>query len=158
MRYELNFLSEPFETYSEFDEESETFETELADLEWEEEAGRRRRPRPAVARARARSRIVSPKRLIKGRLRPPIRSPRPPIRSPRPPIRYLDRLNSQPSHCRLSRSWNPGHPNRQRQRAPPSRRAPHRPRQADHRPRPVPSRPQREASMSVGCRTRLTES
>ncbi len=39
MRYELNIESEPFETNSEFDEESETFDTELADWEWEEEAG-----------------------------------------------------------------------------------------------------------------------
>lgn len=80
MRYELNFQSEPFETYSEFDEESETLDTELADLESEEEAGRRRRPRPAVSRARARSRIVSAKRPIKRLSRLIIRPPRPRIR------------------------------------------------------------------------------
>jgi hypothetical protein len=39
MRYELNIEFEPFETYSKFDEESETFDTELADWEWEQEAG-----------------------------------------------------------------------------------------------------------------------
>ena len=57
MRYELNIEPEPFETDSEFDEASETFETELADWEWEEEATRRRRPRPAVPRARPVGRI-----------------------------------------------------------------------------------------------------
>ena len=90
MRYELNIHSEPFETDSEFAEESETLDTELADWEWEEEAGRRRRPRPAVSRAKPRSRIVSrakprsrivsTKRLIKSPFRPPIR---PPVRPPR---------------------------------------------------------------------------
>ena len=44
MRYELNIQSEPFETDWEFDEASESFDTEWADLEWEEEAARRRRP------------------------------------------------------------------------------------------------------------------
>lgn len=83
MRYELNIQSEPFETDWEFDEASESFDTELADMEWEEEAGRRRRPRarPAVRRAKPRSRIVSAKRLIKSPLGPRIR-PRPPIRPP----------------------------------------------------------------------------
>jgi hypothetical protein len=88
MGYELNFQSEPFETFSEFDEESETLETELADWEWEEEANRRRRrrPRPAVSRAKPRSRLVSTKRRIKSRFRPPTRPTRPPIRPPRPVI------------------------------------------------------------------------
>ncbi len=84
MRYELNFQSEPFETYSEFDEESGRLEAELADLEWEEEVGRRRRP--AVSRARRGGQIVSAKRLIKRPLRPSIRPPLPPIRPPRPVI------------------------------------------------------------------------
>ena len=83
MRYELNIQSEPFETDWEFDEASESFDTELADMEWEEEAARRRRPRarPAVRRAKPRSRIVSARRLIKSPLGPRIR-PRPPIRPP----------------------------------------------------------------------------
>jgi len=84
MRYELNIESEPFETDSEFDEESETLDTELADREWEEEAGRRRRP--AVLGARRGGRVVSTKRLIKSPFRPPIRPPRPPIRPLRPVI------------------------------------------------------------------------
>ena len=88
MRYELNIQSEPFETDWEFDEASESFDTELADLEWEEEAAQRRRPRPrqAVRRVKPRRRIVSAKRLIKSPLRPRIRPPRPPIRPPRPVI------------------------------------------------------------------------
>jgi hypothetical protein len=90
MGYELNFQSEPSGTDWEFDEASESFDTELADLEWEEEAGRRRRPRPAVSRARHGGRVVSrkrpPKRLIKSPVRPPRRPPRPPIRPPRPVI------------------------------------------------------------------------
>lgn len=90
MRYELNIQPEPFETDWEFDEASESFDTELADLEWEEEAGRRRRPRPAASRARRGGRVASTKRptkrLIKSRFRPPIRPPRPPIRPPRPVI------------------------------------------------------------------------
>jgi hypothetical protein len=88
MRYELNIEPGPFETFPEFDEESETLDTELANWEWEEEAGRRRRRRPPVPRARAGGKVVSTKRkrVIKSPFRPPIRPPRLPIRPPRPVI------------------------------------------------------------------------
>lgn len=91
MRNELNFAVEPFEAYSESDETSETFDTEFADLEGEEERSRGRRPgkRPTGSRAGL------------GR-RPPLgRPPVPPVRR-RPP-----RVRPWPPRPWPPRPWGP---------------------------------------------------
>ncbi len=98
MRHRLNVEAEPFEAYSEFDEELEESDTELADLEREEEVRRGlRAPRPTTPRLRpwrpfrppARPpRIPFPVRPVRPPVRPPIRPqpPGPPTAPTEPPV------------------------------------------------------------------------
>ena len=79
MNNKFNFEVEPFKFQSEFEDNAvEEFDTELADQEWEGEAGRSRRVRVQPARYR---------RLSARPGRPPVRPPRPPIPPYWPPRR-----------------------------------------------------------------------
>jgi hypothetical protein len=96
MNTAFSFEEEPFEAYSELDEEQtefdeEAFDAELADLEWEEEVRRGRRP-PARTTTRRRQ---------PGRLRRPVPSrPRPPKRyPPRRPVIVGSRIVHEPAPC-----------------------------------------------------------
>ena len=76
MKTIFTFEPEPFEGYSEFDEQAnrsgeEGFGTGLTDLEWEQEARR-------ISRLPIRRPVISAKPLPKRPSRPPIRPPRPP--------------------------------------------------------------------------------
>jgi Putative peptidoglycan binding domain/OmpA family len=80
MSYKLNIESEPFEFYSEFDENAETSEAEQADWEWEEEVRDHRHPHFPVPRSRTARHPVSPGRRMHSRYRHLVRDHRLPYR------------------------------------------------------------------------------